>query len=85
MVLCATAPAVLAAQGSAGLSPGNHGLTVISDDGARVSMDGEVVLDAWAPHEPRIDRAQISGGKRFKVEYYDAGGFAELRFDIQRR
>jgi hypothetical protein len=28
----------------------------------------------------------ISGGRRrFKVEYYEVGGFAELRFDIQRR
>jgi hypothetical protein len=33
-----------------------------------------------------VDRVPISGGKRrFKVEYYEVGGFAELRFDIQRR
>ena len=61
-------------------------LTAISDDGARVWMDGEVVPDAWAPHESRADRAHISGGKRrFKIQYYEVGGFAELRFDIQRR
>ena len=74
------------AEGAANLPPGDYTLTVISDDGARVWMDGEVVLDSWAPHESRVDRAPISGGKRrFKVEYYEIGGFAELRFDVQRR
>jgi nitrous oxidase accessory protein NosD len=76
----------LVAEGTATLPPGDYTLTVISDDAARVWMDGEVVLDAWSPHESRVDRAQIPGGKRrFKVEYYEVGGFAELRFDIQRR
>jgi len=33
-----------------------------------------------------VDRAPIRGGHRkLKVEYYEVGGFAELRFDIQRR
>jgi parallel beta-helix repeat protein len=76
----------LVAEGTANLPPGDYTLTVISDDGARVWMDGEVVLDAWAPHESRVDRAHISGGKRrFKIQYYEIGGFAELRFDTQRR
>ena len=76
----------LVAEGTAELPPGDYTLTVISDDAVRVWMDGEVVLDAWSPHESRVDRAQIPGGKRrFKVEYYEVGGFAELRFDIQRR
>jgi hypothetical protein len=38
------------------------------------------------PHESKVDRARIAGGaRRFKVQYYEVGGFAELRFDIQRR
>jgi nitrous oxidase accessory protein NosD len=74
------------AEGTADLPPGDYTLTVVSDDGAQVWMDGELVLDAWTPHESRVDRARISGGKRrFKVHYYEVGGFAELRFDIQRR
>jgi hypothetical protein len=52
-----------------------------------VWMDGAVNLDEWTPHGSKIDRVPIRGGgrRRFKVEYYEAGGFAELRFDIQRR
>jgi nitrous oxidase accessory protein NosD len=76
----------LVAEGTADLPPGDYVLTVISDDGARVWVDGEEVIDAWSPHESKVDHATIRGGhKKFKVEYYEVGGFAELRFDIQRR
>jgi len=76
----------LVAEGTADLPPGDYVITLISDDGARVWVDGEEVIDAWSPHESKVDHATIRGGrKKFKVEYYEAGGFAELRFDIQRR
>jgi hypothetical protein len=76
----------LVAEGTADLPPGDYVITLISDDGARVWVDGEEVIDAWSPHESKVDHAAIRGGrKKFKVEYYEAGGFAELRFDIQRR
>lgn len=74
------------AEGTADLPPGDYTLQVISDDGARVWVDGRLVLDAWAPHESRVDRVDIAGGRRrLKVEYYEAGGWAEMRFDIQPR
>jgi hypothetical protein len=75
------------AEGTASLPPGDYVINLISDDGARVWVDGEEVIDAWSPpHESKVDYATIRGGrKKFKVEYYEAGGFAELRFDIQRR
>jgi hypothetical protein len=48
-----------------------------------VWMDGTLVLDAWAPHGSRVDTTAITGGtRRFSVEYYEIGGFAELRFRI---
>jgi nitrous oxidase accessory protein NosD len=76
----------LVAEGSADLPAGDYVLRVISDDAVKVWMDGEVLLDAWTPHESKVDTVPISGGKRrFKVEYYEVGGFAELRFDIQRK
>jgi nitrous oxidase accessory protein NosD len=76
----------LVAEGTADLPPGDYVITLISDDGARVWVDEEEVIDAWSPHESKVDHATIRGGrKNFKVEYYEVGGFAELRFDIQRR
>jgi len=65
---------------------GNYNLRTISDDGVRVWMDDQRIIDRWTPHESAIDTVPITGGKRrFKVEYYELGGFAELRFDILRR
>jgi nitrous oxidase accessory protein NosD len=67
------------------LPPGRYALRTISDDGVRVWMDDERIIDRWAPHESKVDTVPVTGGKRrFKVEYYEIGGFAELRLDILR-
>jgi hypothetical protein len=74
------------AEGDVELPRGTYLVRTISDDGIRVWMDGERIIDHWTSHESAIDRAPIAGGShRFKVEYYELGGFAELRFEILRR
>jgi hypothetical protein len=76
----------LVAEGEVDLPPGQYAIRTISDDGVRVWMDDERIIDHWTAHESAIDTAPVSGGKRrFKVEYYEIGGFAELRFEILRR
>ena len=76
----------LTATGTVNLPDGDYVLQVISDDGVRVWADGALILDAWAPHESRVDRVNLRGGTRkLRVEYYEAAGWAELRFDIQPR
>ena len=73
-------------KGTVDLPPGNYELRTISDDGIRVWMDDDRIIDHWTPHESAIDAAPIAAGRRrFKVEYYELGGFAELRFEIPRR
>jgi nitrous oxidase accessory protein NosD len=75
----------LVAEGTASLPDGEYTLRVISDDGVRVWVDGKLVLDAWMPHESKVDEATISGGRRtFRVEHYEVGGFAELRVDLRK-
>jgi nitrous oxidase accessory protein NosD len=74
------------ALGAVDLPPGDYTLEVISDDGARVWVDDVLVLDAWQPHESRVDKVDISGGRRrLKVEYYESTGWSEIRVDIQPR
>ena len=74
------------AEGTVDLPRGDYTIDVISDDGARVWVDNSLVIDAWEPHESRVDRAQISGGKkRLKLEYYETAGWAEIRVQIQPR
>ena len=76
----------LVAEGEVDLPPGAYIVRTISDDGIRVWMDDERIVDRWTPHESAIDIAPITGGhRRFRVEYYEIGGFAELRFEILRR
>ena len=49
-------------------------------------LDGKLLIDAWEPHESRVDSAVITGGRHaFRVEYYEIGGWSEMRFDIQPR
>ena len=76
----------IVADGIVDLPDGDYTVQVISDDGARVWVDGKLVLDAWAPHESRVDRAAITGGRRvLKLEYYEVGGWSEISFAIQPR
>src|SRR4051794_16505556 len=76
----------IVAEGTVDLPPGVYYIRTISDEGVRVWVDDERLIDRWAPHESAINVAAIAGGKRrFKVEYYELGGVAELRFDILRR
>jgi nitrous oxidase accessory protein NosD len=73
------------AEGTVDLPPGEYVLEVISDDGARVWADGELILDAWAPHGSRLDTAPLRGGaRRLRVEYYEISGWAEIRLEIRK-
>ena len=76
----------IVAEGTVDLPKGDYTVQVISDDGVRVWVDGELVLDAWAPHGSQVDEVTITGGRRrLKLEYYEIGGWSEIRFDIQPR
>ena len=54
----------LVAEGAADRPPGDYVITLISDDGARVWVDGEEVIDAWAPHESKVDRGRFAAAAR---------------------
>jgi hypothetical protein len=74
----------LRAEGTVDLPPGEYGLQAISDDAVRVWVDGRLAIDAWEPHESRVDEARISGGRHdLAVEYYQVDGWVELSVGIQ--
>jgi hypothetical protein len=76
----------IVAEGTVDLPPGRYSLRTISDDGLRVWVDDDPVIDHWTPHESALDVAPIGAGRRhLKVEYFELGGFAELRLEILRR
>lgn len=62
-----------------------HELLVISDDGIRIWIGDELVLDRWSVHESTVDRVPIpAGSHRLRVEYFEHTGFAELRVEVKR-
>jgi parallel beta-helix repeat protein len=64
---------------------GAYSIRAISDDAVRVWVDGSLVIDAWTPHESRVDYAPITPGEHgLRVEYKQVDGWVELRVDIIR-
>lgn len=75
----------LSATGAVDLQPGEYTLRTISDDAVRVWVDDELVIDAWTPHESRVDSTPIAGGSHeLRVWYYQVDGWTELRLEILR-
>ncbi len=61
------------------VTPGTYRFTATSDDGIRIWIDNELVLDKWYDHPPTtftFDKYLGSGHHYLKVEYYENGGLA---------
>ena len=58
----------------------------LSDDGIRVFVDDQLVLEDWSVHESRVREVPLSAGKHdLRVEYFQGDGWAELRVEIVKR
>jgi hypothetical protein len=57
----------------------------VSDTGAPEWADGVEIPDVWMPHGWKVERILFRGGHRLEPRTCDSEGFAELRFDIQRK
>jgi hypothetical protein len=68
------------------LAPGYYRLNARSDDGVRVWLDGALVMDYWRPQDYQWNYADgfyLEGLHTLKVEYYEGGGSARIRFWIE--
>jgi beta-glucosidase len=63
---------------------GRYVLAVSSDDGSRVYLDGHKILDMWSNHPVMHKEVEVLWVKgethRLRLEYYNAGGDAVMRF-----
>ena len=67
------------------LEPGVYSLRTISDDGIRVWVDGELVIDRFDPHGSEVDYAPLAPGHHeIVVRYFQIGGWSEARVDVIR-
>lgn len=69
------------------LPRGQWKLTTRSDDGIRVKINGEQVIERWDIHAPTPDDAvfTVNDGTptRIEVEYFENDGYATLELDLQ--
>ena len=66
--------------------PGTYRLRALADDGVRVWVDDELVIDAWQDqirtwHETTIE---LDGEHKLRIEYFENIGGAALSFSWKR-
>ena len=63
---------------------GTYELSVTMDDGARVFVDDQLIINDWNRASTRTRTAQLvlSGPKRLRVEYFEIGTNAQIQFAI---
>jgi len=65
-------------------TPGQYRLHLTSDDGARLYINDQLVIDNWGVQAFRTRSADywFGGPANLRVEYFEATGVASLRLDI---
>jgi hypothetical protein len=70
------------------LKPGLWRVRTLSDDGVRVLVDGQAVIDNWTWHAPTRDTGEFSLDQdrvvQITIEHFELDGFAVLEFEIER-
>lgn len=70
------------------LSAGTYRFSARSDDGIRVWVDGQIIIDRWGPNDGselfQSDVALWEGNHTLRVEYYEGGGLAMVQFSWRR-
>jgi hypothetical protein len=64
-------------------SPGYYRLNARSDDGVRVWLDNELIMDYWRQQDYQwnyVDGTYLEGLHTIKVEYFEKNGDARVRF-----
>ncbi|HYM14664.1 MAG TPA: PQQ-dependent sugar dehydrogenase, partial [Dehalococcoidia bacterium] len=69
-------------------SDGVYQFVTMSDDGSRIYVDGQLVLNAWKDQDhvtTAANKQMTAGPHTVVVEYYENGGQAAIKVDIQYR
>ncbi|MBM3474209.1 MAG: DUF1080 domain-containing protein [Armatimonadetes bacterium] len=61
-----------------------HTFYLTTDDGTRMWVDGNLLIDAWVPRPPTTSEEKLTlgaGAHEVRVEYYEQGGAATARLE----
>ena len=68
------------------LPAGSWSVQTLSDDGVRVEVNGEALIDRWNIHGPTPDAAVFEsdgqGETTIRVEYFENTGYSVLRVGL---
>ncbi len=64
------------------LSPGRYRFSASSDDGVRVWVNNQIIIDAWfdRPVQTFTGEYDVNGAVPVRIEYYENTNLAEMRF-----
>lgn len=73
------------AEGSFSVPTGEYELEVSADDGVRLFVDDQLVVDEWkfSPPVTHTRRLRLGGRHRVRIEHFELDGFAQLKFNIR--
>lgn len=76
---------ITVAKSSFDLEEGKYELGLTSDDGARLYVDGKLLIDHWEPHEADYKSIQVHLGGKHKIalEHYNLKDFSTLQFILK--
>lgn len=69
-------------------SAGSYRFNVIADDGVRIWLNGEIILDEWHDTGNRTystERTLVSGAYNIRIEFYEGIGTAKIQFWYENR
>lgn len=68
------------------IAEGTYRISLTSDDGAKLFLDGKLLIDHWNIHEPATDEIEVKlgGHHRIEIEHFEGGGFGTLDFRIAK-
>ena len=68
------------------IKKGTYKITLTSDDGVKLFLDGQLLFDHWDVHEPATDEIEVGlgGQHRIEIEHFEGGGFGTLDFRLDK-
>ena len=69
------------------LPAGEYELITVSDDGVRLYVDGNRVVDNWTHHASTEDKARLTlkeGRHTIRIEHFELSGWSRLSFRLRR-